>query len=225
MMCFSFFKGDRAARSGGSPRGGFTLLELLVTIAVIAILAALLVPALRSARGFAKRANCLSNLRQVSAAFHIYANENDGRLPPYYGVGSPPEQLWMLRVQPYGIDAKVVFCPADPNFGPGATPRDPNDTRSHSYVYNAFDELGLPIGGSANMWDVAAPAETVLFAEKRSDQTDFALGYRAGEYPRVIEERRHTMVSNYVFCDGHATSLPPHATLLPHNLWTLDPSD
>jgi prepilin-type processing-associated H-X9-DG protein/prepilin-type N-terminal cleavage/methylation domain-containing protein len=205
--------------------GAFTLVELLVTVAVIAILAALLVPALRSARVFAKRSSCLSNLRQISAAFHIYANENGGLLPPYYGVGSSPEQLWMLRVQPYGIDGKVIFCPSDPNFGPGSTPRDPNDTRSHSYVYNAFDELGLPLGGSANVWDVPSTADTVLFAEKRSDQTDFALGYKAGEYPRVIEEKRHTHGSNYVFCDGHAAALRPYATLTPHNLWTLDPAD
>ncbi|MFZ4696010.1 MAG: prepilin-type N-terminal cleavage/methylation domain-containing protein [Verrucomicrobiia bacterium] len=203
---------------------GFTLVELLVAIAVIAILAALLVPSLRGSREMAKRSNCLSNLRQIYAAFNIYANENGGLLPPYYGVGSPTEQLWMIRVQPYGVSAKVVFCPADPNFTPASSPRDSNDTRSHSYVYNGFEELGLSIGGAASLWDIPSPAETVLFAEKRADQTDFALSFST-EYGRVIEEKRHTNGSNYLFCDGHVAALPPHATSAPRNLWKLDPSN
>ncbi len=58
----------------------FTLIELLVVIAVIAVLLALLVPALRAAREQARRAVCLSNLRQLTLAWLTYANENDGWL-------------------------------------------------------------------------------------------------------------------------------------------------
>jgi prepilin-type N-terminal cleavage/methylation domain-containing protein/prepilin-type processing-associated H-X9-DG protein len=61
-------------------RKGFTLIELLVVIAVIALLMALLVPVLRSAREQGQRAVCLSNLRQFTLAWVAYADENDDKI-------------------------------------------------------------------------------------------------------------------------------------------------
>jgi len=62
-------------------RRGFTLIELLVVIGIIAILASLLLPVLGRARERARRIACLSNLRQVLVATHLYAGDNDGLLP------------------------------------------------------------------------------------------------------------------------------------------------
>ncbi|MFH1717315.1 MAG: prepilin-type N-terminal cleavage/methylation domain-containing protein [Planctomycetota bacterium] len=61
-------------------RGAFTLIELLVVIAVIALLLALIIPALRSARESGQRAVCLSNLRQLTLAWRAYATQYDGKI-------------------------------------------------------------------------------------------------------------------------------------------------
>jgi prepilin-type N-terminal cleavage/methylation domain-containing protein len=69
-------------------RRGFTLVELLVVVAIIALLAALLLPALASARDKSRKAACISNLHQIGIALLNYATDNDGRIP--FGPKAPP---------------------------------------------------------------------------------------------------------------------------------------
>jgi prepilin-type N-terminal cleavage/methylation domain-containing protein len=63
------------------PVGGFTLVELLVAIAIIAILASLLLPALAQGKEQARRANCINNFRQLHLAWKLYIDDNNGVLP------------------------------------------------------------------------------------------------------------------------------------------------
>ena len=65
------------------PRLGFTLIELLVVVAIIALLVAILVPALQSARALAEEAVCASNLRQIGYGLRMYADDNQGRAPTF----------------------------------------------------------------------------------------------------------------------------------------------
>jgi len=74
------FDGLRVVRKREA--GGFTLIELLVVIAIIAVLAALLLPALESARERARAVQCVGSLRNLGLAYQSYVNENDGLMPP-----------------------------------------------------------------------------------------------------------------------------------------------
>lgn len=105
--------------------GAFTLVELLIAVAIIVTLIAVLMPALRLARAQARTLQCMSNLRQVCLAMTAYAADHRGRFPPSVTTGRPT--FWYdqercgryLMVGKYGqpgsVRGPVVTCPEDEN--------------------------------------------------------------------------------------------------------------
>ena len=92
-----------------------TLVEMLVTIAVIATLAGLLTPALGRARQSARTTACLSNLRQMGIALQAYVNESEGRLPSLQNRDCVTNTLAALDMVllPKEKNSKVFQCPSD----------------------------------------------------------------------------------------------------------------
>ena len=123
----------------------FTLIELLVVIAIIAILAGMLLPALNSAREKARRSNCVSNLKQIGLAIHMYTQDWNGRLPPSkisnwaFGGFRDVSLYWgFYQLCPeYVKSANVFACPSDTNFFMGGSAKwnDPACDWFSSYCY------------------------------------------------------------------------------------------
>jgi prepilin-type processing-associated H-X9-DG protein/prepilin-type N-terminal cleavage/methylation domain-containing protein len=172
--------GSVRIRPAGRASPAFTLVELLVVIAVIAILAALLLPTLARSKGSAWRADCASNLRQLGFACQLYWDDSGGRcFQWYYGATNNGQLYWFGWLGngaesqrpvdlstgvlfPYVGNSKVRLCPslnyALSQFKLKA------DVPVCSYGYNATLSAGGP-AASLNISRVSRPTELALFAD------------------------------------------------------------
>jgi prepilin-type N-terminal cleavage/methylation domain-containing protein/prepilin-type processing-associated H-X9-DG protein len=172
---------------------GFTLLELLVVIAIISTLASFLLPAVSKARGDAKRINCVSNMKQVGMAFHLYTqdyndllpHEDDGDSQPPYGCG------WFDRIDPYlylsDNYTKLKQCPSFSG----------DITEYHSYKMNSLlesDALPNPTP-FRNILTIPEPSKTVLLFDSIINTQI------KGQLGSLID--RHNSGTNILFIDCH----------------------
>lgn len=117
-------------------RGGFTLLEMLVVMGLVAVMLSWLASATMNAREMATRTVCISNLRQLVQACKMYEADNE-HLPINYGNYPPhgPAGHWQNQIWPYIRDQRIYICPSDPDAGRKGGTVHTEGGWPYSYVY------------------------------------------------------------------------------------------
>jgi len=139
------------SRLGRAGKKAFTLIELLIVIAIISILAALLLPVFSTAREKARQSSCLNNMKQLSAAFMIYSQDSDASFPPALARDNPSAPLyassWEYLLQPYVGDVRVLVCPSSGHDNMDWQSGSPDILENYAYAPTAkvagFDALSV----------------------------------------------------------------------------------
>ncbi len=204
----------------------FTLIELLVVISIIALLTAILMPALGKAREAAKKTVCLASMKQVGLASQCYLMESHERLPPSSCHEADWRKYWLYTLSHYVNSGLMFRCPADQSKlkyidWTTATDQPSGSCRWSSFGYNVQLDAEIQPGRDNRynkVSNVKNPQYCIWISESPTDWTDedhvhpetwFNLELAA----RQVDHRRHGEASNYLFVDGHVENLELQETL------------
>jgi len=209
----------------------FSLVELLVTIAIIAVLAALLLPALTRSKSSAQRIKCLGNLHQLGIAAQLYWDDNNGNCFRYGGTFTNGGQLYWFGWIEAGEEGQREFDPAQGALYPYVKGRGIELCPSFNYGLSQFKAKGTTAtyGYGYNLNLSSPPAAIPFNINRAKNHSNAALLADAAQVNTwqdpaspsnpLLEEWyyidnntppnghfRHSQKANVAFCDGHAAS-------------------
>lgn len=203
-------------------RAAFSLVELLAVIALLAVLATLLFPTVKTVFGKNEQTAALYQMKQIGVAFHLYAGDNDLKLP-----GRVDDQdKWPRLLAAYlKDDLRVYASPGDPEnyLKRGADPL-ANAANNTSFIMNGYNDLGAFEDPTVEVRLVGMPpSQVILLGTPKTGSRHFYMDIlegRHGNHVDVLNLKAFGDGSNYLFTDGSARFIK--ANDYDHRLWLVD---
>ncbi|EDM26969.1 hypothetical protein LNTAR_06989 [Lentisphaera araneosa HTCC2155] len=197
----------------------FSLIEILVVVAIIGILASLLVPSLKSARKKSKSAVCKSTIGQLGVSAYIFADDNDGRIPISGAAGSLPNTsgIWWTNALKDGGYVQwteaAMTCPSMPYDGGWSDEKVVTYGAPRPGKVVRAGEITSPYNGF-KLNEVESPSELFWYSDSaKSDNgvlkqwNNFEYWYKnRGRTSALRIHARHSERANLWFADGHVSS-------------------
>jgi prepilin-type N-terminal cleavage/methylation domain-containing protein/prepilin-type processing-associated H-X9-DG protein len=190
---------------------GFTLVELLVVIGILAVLAAILFPVFGAVRRSARKAACMSNLRQLVMAQKLYSDDNDRTLVPARAAG----YTWCVLLQPYMKSDKLIVCGEDDKPQQAAGSEDLPHSYGINYNLTYNTSYGTPFVYS--MSSLNRTSDLLLFFDMKPSAQAMGSSYYTSGLTRL--DTRHGDRCGIGFLDGHGKMMLPKTTERPVNMW------
>lgn len=190
-------------------KSGFTLIEILVVIAIISLLAAILFPVFAKARENARRASCMSNQKQLALAILQYAQDYDEHLPSYWNGRTGSEDTWPQQIYPYTKSTQVFYCPSNSS---GLDTSQLPAISTSAYGLNAYLTITLagynsgPTGNRCrndggcygiSLAGISTSPPVILLADSPASKAYFV------KWQSSLPATLHLEGTNFAFIDGH----------------------